>query len=94
MFSPNVRYMFHAEELEESLMSYTHGDPYAWEDALTDCMYYRTDNDAQKILSELQLDTTREGARERLARHYAAPQTRAAVIAAWHAAGHYLPNTN
>lgn len=91
-YSPSTRYLFHAEELEESLMSFTHGDPYAWEDALTDCTYYRTDSDAQKILSELGLDTTREGARVRLFLHYANPTTRDAVIKSWHAHGHYLPN--
>lgn len=94
MFNPNTLYLFHAEDLEESLMSYTHGDPYAWEDALTDCLYYRTDSDAQKILSELGLDTTKEGARHRLWRHYVDPSTRDRVIKSWHEHGHYLPNTN
>lgn len=85
--------MFHAEDLEESLMSYTHGDVESWEDALTDCTYYRTDSDAQKILSELGLDTTKEGARVRLFLHYANPEIRDAVIKSWHEHGHYLPNT-
>ena len=92
-FNPRTRYMFHAEELEESLMSFTRGDVESWEDALTDCLYYRTDNDARKILSELGLDTTKEGAKFRLWSHYVDPETRAKVIESWHAAGHYLPNT-
>lgn len=94
MFNPNYRYMFHAEHLEESLMSLTHGDVESWEDMLTDCLDYWTDNDSQKVLSELQLDTTKEGARARLYLHYANPSTRDAVVKSWHAAGHYLPNDN
>lgn len=89
MYNPNHRYMFYAEHLEESLMSLTHGDKDSWEDMLTDCLDYWTDNDAQKVLSELNLDTTKEGARVRLFLHYANPSTRDAVISSWHAAGHY-----
>lgn len=91
-YSSRVRYVFHAESLEESLMSLTHGDIESWEDMLTDCLSYWTDNDAQKVLSELGLDTTKEGARARLWSHYVDPETRDAVVKSWHAAGHYLPN--
>lgn len=93
-FNPNTLYLFHAEALEESLMSLTHGDADSWEDMLTDCLSYWSDSDAQKVLSELRQDTTKEGARARLFLHYANPSTRDAVIALWHDAGHYLPNDN
>lgn len=91
MFNPKHQYVFYAEHLEESLMSLTHGDVESWEDMLSDCLSYWSDSDAQKVLSELNQDTTREGARLRLFLHYAAPETRDATIAAWHAAGHYTP---
>lgn len=90
-FSPFTKYLFHAEDFEELLMALTHGNKESWEGAIYHALEFRTDDDAQKVLSELSLDTTQEGARERLARHYATPGTRDAVIAAWHAAGHYLP---
>lgn len=93
-FNPNHRYMFHAESLEESLMSYTHGDIESWEDALTEFLEFWSNNDAQKVLSELRLDTTKEGAKLRLFLHYANPETRDAIISAWHEYGQYLPNTN
>lgn len=89
MFDPNTRYMFHAEDIEELIMSITYGNKESWEGAVFHAMEFRTDNDAQKVLSELNLDTTKDGARERLASHYAAPDTRDAVISSWHAAGHY-----
>ena len=88
-YDPRTRYMFHAEDIEELLMALTYGNKDSWEGAVFHAMEFRTDDDAQKVLSELSLDTTKEGARERLARHYAAPGTRDAVIAEWHAAGHY-----
>lgn len=91
-YSSRIRYVFHAEELEETLMSLTHGDPEEWEDMLTAVLFSWTDSDAQKVLSELRQDTTKEGARVRLFLHYANPETRAKVIATWHDAGHYLPN--
>lgn len=94
MFNPNHRYMFHAEALEESLMSYTHGDTDSWEDALTEFLYTWTNNEAQKVLSELNLDTTKRGAVNRLWSHYAKPEVRDEVITAWHSAGQYLPNEN
>lgn len=90
-FNPEHRYMFHAEALEESLMSLTHGDKDSWEDMLTDCLQYWDNNDAQKALSELNLDTTEVGAVNRLWLHYADPDTRDAVIASWHEHGQYLP---
>ena len=90
-FNPNYRYIFHAEALEESLMSYTHGDVESWADALSEFLDYLTDSDAQKVLSELKQDTTREGARARLWQHYASPDTRDAVISSWHEHGQYLP---
>lgn len=83
--------MFYAEHLEESLMSLTHGDTDSWEDMLSDCLSYWSDSDAQKVLSELKMDTTREGARARLQLHYANPETRAEVITSWHEHGQYLP---
>ena len=89
MFNPNTRYMFHAEGLEESVMALTLGDVDEWEDMLTAVLFSWTDSDAQKVLSELNQDTTKDGARVRLYLHYADPETRDAVIASWHAAGHY-----
>ena len=91
MFDPTVRYMFHAEALEESIMSLTRGDRDSWEDALADCLAYWRNSDAQKALSELNLDTTEAGAVSRLWLHYADPETRAEVITSWHEHGQYLP---
>ena len=88
-YNPRTRYMFHAEALEESLMSLTRGDRDSWEDALADCLAYWRNSDALKVLSELSLDTTEAGATSRLFLHYADPDTRDAVITSWHAAGHY-----
>lgn len=94
MFNPNHRYMFHAEALEESVMSLTHGDTDSWEDVLTECLDSWDDNEAQKVLSELNLDTTKRGARSRLWSHYVTPEVRDEVITAWHSAGQYLPTEN
>ena len=94
MFNPLTRYMFHAEYLEESVMSLTHGDIDSWEDVLTECLESWDDNEAQKVLSELRLDTTKVGAKRRLWTHYANPETRDAVIESWHSAGQYLPTEN
>lgn len=91
MFDPNTRYMFHAEALEESLMSLTRGDTDSWEDMLTDCLTHWDNSDAQKVLSELKQDTTEAGAVNRLWLHYADPDTRDAVITSWHEHGQYLP---
>lgn len=93
-FSPYIRYMFHAEYLEESVMSLTHGDIDSWEDVLTECLESWDNNEAQKVLSELRLDTTEDGARARLRSHYAKPEVRDEVIASWHSAGQYLPTEN
>ena len=94
MFNPNNRYQFYAEDLEESLMSLTHGDTDSWEDTLTECLESWDDNEAQKVLSELNLDTTEAGAVGRLRSHYASPEIRDKVIESWHNAGQYLPNEN
>ena len=94
MFNPLTRYVFHAEALEESVMSYTHGDTDSWEDALTEFLEYWDDNEAQKVLSELGLDTTEAGAVNRLRSHYAKPEVRDEVIESWHSAGQYLPTDN
>ena len=93
-FSPLVRYQFHAEDLEESLMSLTHGDTDSWEDTLTECLDSWDNNEAQKVLSELRLDTTEAGAVNRLWSHYARPEVRDEVIRSWHSAGQYLPTEN
>lgn len=89
MYNPRTRYVFYAEALEESLMSLTRGDTDSWEDMLTDCLSHWDNSDAQKVLSELGLDTTEAGAVSRLWLHYADPDTRDAVIALWHEHGHY-----
>ena len=94
MFNPLTRYLFHAEDLEESMMSYTHGDADSWEDALTEFLYTWDNNEAQKVLSELNLDTTEDGAVSRLRSHYARPEIRDQVIESWHSAGQYLPTNN
>ena len=94
MFNPNIRYMLHAEYLEESLMSLTHGDPDSWEDVLTECLDQWDNNEGQKVLSELGLDTAKDGAVGRLRSHYARPEIRDKVIESWHSAGQYLPNEN
>ena len=93
-YSPLIRYQFHAEDLEESMMSYTHGDTDSWEDALTEFLYFWTNDDAQKVLSELGLDTDEDGAVSRLWSHYVTPEVRDEVIKSWHSAGQYLPNEN
>ena len=91
-FNPSIRYILHANALEESLMSLTHGDTDSWEDMLTDCLSYWSNDDAQKVLSELNLDTTEAGAVNRLWTHYADPENRDATISSWHWLGHYLPH--
>lgn len=93
-YSPLIRYMFHAEDLEESVMSYTHGDTDSWEDTLTECLDSWDNNEAQKVLSELGLDTDEDGAVSRLWNHYVTPEVRDEVISAWHNAGQYLPTDN
>lgn len=93
-FNPNTRYLFHAEALEEALMSYTRGDTDSWEDILTEFLYSWDNNEAQKVLSELRLDTTKVGAKRRLWTHYVTPEVRDEVIKSWHGCGQYLPNEN